>query len=118
MQVHQTSTALKSANVSWPGFELTATTAQAKASTIVAFNSKMTTGLDVTYDAGLLRGSSGLELYSRLVTDNGVDFAIQCLPESYPEYSGLVIPLGLDCKNGWRSHLQRRKPLNCRLPAA
>ena len=97
MQTHQATTALKSAKVSWPGFELTATTAQAKASTIVAFNSKMTNGLDVTYDAGLLRGSSGLELYSRLVTDNGVDFAIQCLPENYPS---LVIPLGLDCKTG------------------
>ena len=100
MQIHQATTALKSTHVSWPGFELTATTAQAKASTIIAFNSKMTNGLDVTYDAGLLRGTSGLELYSRLVTDNGVDFAIQCLPESYPEYSGLVIPIGLDCKTG------------------
>ena len=100
MQVHQSTTELKSGKTSWPGFQLTTTTAQGSASTIITFNNAMTTGLDVTYDAGLLRGSSGLELYSRLVTDNGVDFAIQCLPESYPEYSGLVIPLGLDCKTG------------------
>ena len=97
MQTHQETTALKSTHVSWPGFQLTATTAQGSASTVITFNNAMTTGLDVTYDAGLLRGSSGLELYSRLVTDNGVDFAIQCLPESYPS---LVIPLGLDCKTG------------------
>lgn len=97
MQVHQTGMALKSANVSWPGFELAATNGQTKASTVVAFNSAMTKGLDPTYDAGLLRGSSGLSLYSRLVEDNGVDFAIQCLPEAY---ESLVIPIGVECKAG------------------
>jgi hypothetical protein len=97
MQVHSTGTILKSGQVSWPGFELIATAAQTKASTMVAFNNSMTKGLDPTYDAGLLRGTSGLELYSRLVDDNGVDFAIQCLPENY---NSLVIPLGLDCKTG------------------
>jgi hypothetical protein len=97
MQVHSTGTALKSGQVSWPGFELTATTAKSKASTVVAFNNTMTKGLDPTYDAGLLRGTSGLELYSRLVDDNGVDFAIQCLPENY---SSLVIPIGLESKTG------------------
>jgi hypothetical protein len=97
MQSHQATTALKSASVSWPGFQLSATSAQTKASTVIAFNNSMTTGLDVTYDAGLLRGTSGVELYSRLVDDNGVDFAIQCLPENY---NSLVIPLGLDSKTG------------------
>jgi hypothetical protein len=63
----------------------------------VAFNSAMTRGLDPTYDAGLLRGTSGLYLYSRLVEDNGVDFAIQCLPESD---KSLVIPVGLDSQTG------------------
>ena len=97
MQVHQTGTALKSGQLSWPGFELSVTSADVKASTVVAFNSQMTKGLDPTYDAGLLRGTSGLELYSRLVNDNGVDFAIQCLPENY---NSLVIPLGVESKTG------------------
>jgi hypothetical protein len=97
MQVHQTGTALKSAEVSWPGFELTAAIGQIKASTVVAFNNQMTKGLDPTYDAGLLRGTSGLNLYSRLVEDNGVDFAIQCLPETY---DSLIIPIGLESKTG------------------
>ncbi|MDX9882175.1 MAG: T9SS type A sorting domain-containing protein [Prolixibacteraceae bacterium] len=97
MQSHQTGTALKSAPKSWPGFRLTAQTEKALASTIIAFNKEMTTGLDVTFDAGLLRGTSGLEIYSQLVDDNGVDFAIQCLPENY---HSLVIALGADCTTG------------------
>jgi hypothetical protein len=97
LQTHQPTIALKSAKVSWPGFQLNAVTAQASASIVIAFNSAMTTGLDITYDAGLLHGTSGLELYSRLVNDNGVDFAIQCLPETY---NSLVIPIGLESKTG------------------
>jgi hypothetical protein len=97
MQAHQTGGGFKSGGVSWPGFELTATSGAVSASTVVAFNSAMTRGLDPTYDAGLLRGTSGLYLYSRLVDDNGVDFAIQCLPESD---KSLVIPVGLDSQTG------------------
>lgn len=63
----------------------------------MTFNNSMTKGLDPTYDAGLLRGSSGISLYTRLVEDNGVDFAIQCLPENF---GNLIIPLGVDSKNG------------------
>jgi hypothetical protein len=32
------------------------------------------------------------------VESNGVDFALQCLPNS--NFSGLIIPVGLDCKTG------------------
>lgn len=97
MQAHQPTTVLKSADASWPYFTLSATSGQTNASTIVAFNKNMTKGLDPSFDAGLLRGSNGLSLYSRLVDDNGVDFAIQCLPESY---SNVVIPVGIDAKAG------------------
>jgi M6 family metalloprotease-like protein len=97
MQVHQPNAVLKSVETSWPGFELTATNTQTKASTMVVFNNSMSAGLDPTYDAGLLRGTSGLNLYTHLVDDNGIDFAIQCLPETY---SSLVIPLGMDSKTG------------------
>jgi len=98
MQIHQTDMQLKSGNISWPEFELTATLDKTKASTLVAFDSRMTKGLDPTYDAGLLRGSSGLELYTRLVDDNGVDFAVQCLPDN--DFNKLVIPVGIDSKAG------------------
>ncbi len=98
MQVHSTSTNLKSAEAAWPGFELTASASGVKASTVVAFNSAMTKGLDPTYDAGLLRGSNGLSLYTKLIDDNGVDFAIQCLPEKGMD--SFVIPVGLDAKAG------------------
>jgi len=84
-------------STSWPGISLKAASATTSSSTIVTFNETMTKGLDPTYDAGLLRGTNGLSLYTRLVEDNGVDFAIQCLPE---EYSNLVIPVGVDCKDG------------------
>ena len=98
MQTHSTGTALKSAEASWPGFELTASASGVKASTIVAFNNQMTKGLDPTYDAGLLRGANGLSLYTKLIDDNGVDFAIQCLPENGME--SFVVPVGLDAKVG------------------
>ena len=90
MQSHQTGIALRSASTPWPMIALDITNNQTSTSATLAFNSQMTKGLDPTYDAGLLRGTNGLSLYSRLVEDNGVDFAIQCLPE---EYSSLVIPV-------------------------
>ena len=98
MQTHSTGTVLKSAEAAWPGFELTVSASGVKASTVVAFNSAMTKGLDPTYDAGLLRGSNGLSLYTKLIDDNGVDFAIQCLPEKGMD--SFVIPVGLDAKAG------------------
>jgi len=99
MQVHQTATPFKAPAVttSWPGIALKAASADASSSAVIAFNENMTKGLDPTYDAGLLRGTNGLSLYTRLVEDNGVDFAIQCLPENY---SNLVIPVGVDRKDG------------------
>lgn len=99
MQVNQTGSTFKApvATVSWPGMTLTATSAATTSSTVITFNGNMTNGLDPTYDAGLLRGTNGLSLYTRLMEDNGVDFAIQCLPENY---NNLVIPLGIDFKTG------------------
>jgi hypothetical protein len=99
MQAHQTATPFRAPAVttSWPGITLTATSAATSSAAIITFNRNMTKGLDPTYDAGLLRGTNGLSLYTRLVEDNGVDFAIQCLPENY---DNLVIPVGVDCKDG------------------
>jgi hypothetical protein len=77
----------------WYSFELKVSIGGVEATTSVLFNSRMTTGLDVTYDAGLLRGGKGVEIYTRLVDDNGVDFAVQCLPS---DFVTLTIPVGIE----------------------
>ena len=64
---------------------------------MVTFNSQMTNGLDVTYDAGMFKADKNFALYSKLVDDNGNDFAIQALPE---KFEGLIIPLGIDAPAG------------------
>ena len=97
MQAHQTSTPLKSEEIEWPTIKLTATSTNNTSNTLITFNSTMTTGLDVTYDAGMFKSNLDFALYTRLVDDNGVDFAIQCLP---PDFDNLVIPIGLDAQTG------------------
>jgi len=99
MQSQQVGTPFRAPAVktSWPGIALSVASTDASSSAIITFNRNMTNGLDPTYDAGMLRGTNGLSLYTRLLEDNGVDFAIQCLPESY---DNLVIPVGVDCKDG------------------
>ena len=99
MQVQQTGSIFKVPQLTnnWPGITLTATSTATSSSAIITFNENMTNGLDPSYDAGLLRGTNGLSIYTRLVEDNGVDFAIQCLPTNY---NNLVIPIGVDCNDG------------------
>lgn len=58
----------------------------------------MTKGLDPTYDAGLLKGGSDLLIYTMLVQDNGIPFAIQALPDN--DYNSMIIPVGIDTKTG------------------
>jgi len=98
MQIHEPALPLKSIKSLWPTIKLEATVAGQKVSTLIAFNGGMTKGLDPTYDAGLLKGSSDLVVYSRLVEDNGLPFAIQALPSN--EYESLIIPIGIDSKTG------------------
>jgi trimeric autotransporter adhesin len=54
--------------------------------------------LDPTYDVGMLKGNPDFALYSRLIEDNGVDFAVQGLPTL--DLDGLTIPIGIDNKDG------------------
>jgi hypothetical protein len=98
MQFHAPLLLLKSSQAPWPTIKLAATVGDQKSTTIIAFNSAMTKGLDPTYDAGLLKGSSDLLVYSRLVEDNGIPFAIQALPDN--DYNSMIIPIGLDFKTG------------------
>jgi hypothetical protein len=97
MQTHQTGTPLKSAESPWPAIQLQLEGMGKSSSTIITFNDNMTNGLDVSYDAGMLKADKNFALYSRLVNDNGVDFSIQALPQNYNE---LVIPLGIDVPAG------------------
>jgi hypothetical protein len=71
-----------------------ATTGSRTRSTVVAFSPDMTTGLDPSYDAGLL-SVSDFNLYTRLVAGNNeTNFAIQSLPDN--DYQSLEVPIGLD----------------------
>jgi len=98
MQIHNTSLVLKSSGNVWPTIKLKASVGEQKSSTIIAFNSGMTKGLDQTYDASLLKGATDLIVYTKLVEDNGIPFAIQALPAN--DYEGMIIPVGLDFKTG------------------
>ena len=59
----------------------------------VLFSEFMTPGLDITYDAGLLGVDPDVKVFTRLVEDNGNNFAIQCLPISYAE--NMILPIGV-----------------------
>ena len=98
MQTPQPTVPLKSADESWPVVQLTATGNSKQSSTVVTFNRNMTTGLDITYDAGMFKADKNFALYTRLVDDNGVDFAIQALPDN--RFNDLVIPLSIDVPVG------------------
>ena len=99
MRVHESTTSfLKSAREPWPGINLKVSNESETASTAITFHAGMTCGLDVTYDAGLFGGNPNFSLYSHLVEDNGVNFMLQCLPDT--GFENMIIPLGLDYKGG------------------
>lgn len=58
MQFHGSSLPLKSAQTRWPTIKLVATVSDQTSSTVIAFNSDMNKGLDLGYDAGLLKGGA------------------------------------------------------------
>jgi len=98
MQYHNGTLAFRSAVVPWPMIKLVVTSNNLQHSTLIAFNSAMTNGLDPTYDAGLLKGGADLLVYTRLVKDNGIPFAVQALPDN--DFNNLTIPIGVDYKSG------------------
>lgn len=98
MQCHgNTMTFFKSSESSWPGIRLYVRSGNKSYSTDIAFHKNMTKGLDVTFDAGLMGGISDFGIYTRLVEDNGIDFGVQCLPDTVS--GNMVIPIGLVCKD-------------------
>ena len=98
MQVHQPEAQQKSATTERPSIKLTLNQSGSQASTEIIFSSQATNGLDPGFDAGLLQPDLNISLYTRLVDDNGNDFAIQALP--LPNASPIAIPLGLTSMPG------------------
>lgn len=100
MQVHANDAAFykKSGNVPWSTLILNMKSSSDSAFTKIKFHEGMTTGLDVTYDAGQFGGSSTFNMYSRLVKDNGVNFALQCLPDT--SSADMIVPVGVICNAG------------------
>ena len=95
----QNSQVLRSVTVSsWSSLVLQAASVGKTKTTTIDFRSDMTTGLDPTYDAGIYKSDPNFELYTRLVDDNGIDFAIQCLPTDV--WKTLSIPVGIDLPLG------------------
>jgi len=76
----------------WPEIELNAATSYKNSKTVIRFNPGMTGGLDPGYDCGTFDKEPFFGIYSRLIEDNGVNFAIQCLPD---DFENLTIPIGL-----------------------
>jgi PKD repeat protein len=98
MQLHNTTESLKSAQISWPGITLKAENSGNTRTTVVAFNSNMTEGIDKTYDAGLF-SASDFNVYTHLANNmSQTDLAIQCLPEG--DWDKLSVPIGLDLPDG------------------
>ena len=62
--------------------------------TSIVFRPGMTKGLDPSYDVGKLKGNPDIALYTQLIEDNGIDFAIQALPDQ--DVESYVIPVGVD----------------------
>ena len=98
MQFHITSDQLKTGELTYPEIKLTVSGSGKSASTKIKFIETTHEGLDVGYDAGIFKANPEFSLYTKLVEDNGSDFQLQCLPTN--QYDKLVIPIGLDYKNG------------------
>lgn len=98
MRVHNPLMQQYSANLENHLVKLQATSNSNIFSTLVSFKEGMSNGLDPTFDAGLYSGNTDLVIYSKLVEDSEVPFAIQALP--IIEYSETVIPIGIEFKTG------------------
>jgi hypothetical protein len=80
MQAHTSDIYYKNTKEVWPSVELIVENNELFNATAIGFNDNMTKGLDPSYDVGKLKGNPDIALYSKLIEDNGVDFAIQALP--------------------------------------
>ncbi len=101
MQQHMPDAALlksSQAHERWPGLALYAKNANTASSTVIMFNDDMCIGLDPSFDLGHMSSGTDLEIYTKLIADNGVNFTRQALPAN--DAVKLIIPVGLDLYSG------------------
>lgn len=100
MQAHSDTIAIpfKSGEISWPAIRLSVTANENINKTVIAFNNGMTKGIDPMYDVGKLKGNPGFALYTQLLENNNIDFAVQALP--LKDFELYRIPVGLGFSNG------------------
>jgi len=98
MQSSNGSLTFKQAIPDWPSIKILVQNETLKNSTDIKFITNTTKGLDPGYDAGMLKANPDFALYSKLLEDNGIDFAMQCLPDQ--NFDQYVIPIGIDFKAG------------------
>lgn len=91
MRTHQTGATFKT-SVTSPRIIVKANNGEERRSTEFRFIEGTSIGLDPGYDAGLFNGNvSGFQFYSKLMQDNKVAYALQCLPTE--NYDTNEIPL-------------------------
>ena len=98
MQSSNSGLTFKEAILDWPSIKILVQNQSLKNSTDIKFIKNTTKGLDPGYDAGMLKANPDFALYSRLLEDNGIDFAMQSLPDQ--NFDQYVIPIGIDFKVG------------------
>jgi hypothetical protein len=82
----------------WRGMQLKVKYGNFENLTTVVYNDKMNAGLDPGYDIGQYSAGPDVEIYTKLIEDNGVHFARQALPPT--DYDKNIIPVGIDCAKG------------------
>jgi hypothetical protein len=99
MRSHETGIFLKNEPVSepWYNIRLAAGHSGKNINTYIAFNQNMTTGLDVTFDAGVYNPDPAFTLFTRMPDkNNDLNLSVQALPlmENLQIPVGLIFPAG------------------------
>ncbi|TYP99006.1 putative secreted protein (Por secretion system target) [Tenacibaculum adriaticum] len=83
-----------------PEIKLNITNSTTTKSTDIKYITSTTKGLDPGYDAATFNGvTTSFDIYTHLVNDSeGVNFALQCLPDS--DYENMIIPIGINATEG------------------
>ena len=100
MQTHQTGNIFLKSSSNYPEIILQISEGNNNSSTKIRYIENRTTGLDVGSDVGTFTGvNSTFKVFTHLISNNeGVDFAIQALPNTNLE--NMIIPLGVNAEVG------------------
>ena len=96
MLQHQTGNIFSKSESTIPEIKLVISDENTSKETQIKYFEGTTTGLDLGYDAGVFSGTSDtFNIFTHLVSDSkGVNFALQCLPNT--DFETMVIPIGLN----------------------